>query len=100
MNEILNDKDELALLRLADQAVKDLEREARGLPRPQVWNCRSKDEVNELRQHFEEGIEDWRKRLPGSDPFVRTMFLGLIEKAEIELKEINMVMESLNFNTP
>jgi len=83
------ENDELRVLRLADQAVKDLEREAAKLPKPQVWNCRSIEQVKNLKQHFEQGIEDWRKRLPGSDAFVRRMFLDLIDKAQYELKEIN-----------
>ena len=85
----------IAILRLADKAAKDLEREARKLPKPQVWNCSSIEQVKALKQHYERGLEDWRKRLPGSDAFSRQMFLSNIEAGQRELDEINMVLESL-----
>ena len=92
----LTDKEKIALLRLADQAVKDLEREAHNLPRPVVYYCKGIEQIKILKKHFESCIEDWTKRLPGSEPFVRKIFTALIERAEYELKEINSSLEILN----
>lgn len=92
----LTDKGQIALLRLADQAVKDLEREARNLPRPVVYYCKGMEQIKTLKKHFEGCIEDWTKRLPGSEPFVRKHFTALIERAEYELKEIKEWLEVIS----
>lgn len=87
--------DDLAILKLADQAVKDLEREINQLPKPFVWSCTTIEQVRRLKKHYEKGIEEWRKRLPGSHGIARQSFLEFIQEAERQLKDIYMVLETL-----
>lgn len=97
----MTDKDEIRLLRLADEAVKDSDRVIEDLPRPVVYYCKGVEQIKVLRKHFESCIEDWTKRLPGSEPVVRKVFVALIERAEYEIKEIDKALSliSIDFRT-
>ena len=91
-----NEEERMDILRLADQAAKDLEREAQGLPGPLVYICHNRECVKNLISHFEKATEDWRKRLPGADAFMRKMYLELIEQSEYELKNAREILELLD----
>jgi len=88
-------EDKWRILKLADQAAKDMDVAIGKMPKPCVWNCNSKAEIQALRQHFEEVKDDYRKRLPGIGNGGREMLMGLIESAERELREIEEVLEML-----
>jgi hypothetical protein len=89
------EEDKLRILQLADKAVKDLEREINKLPTPFVWHCKSLDEVKRLKQHYERGINRWKRLLPGSDEKHREGLLEFIQEGQRQLKDIYMVLESL-----
>lgn len=95
MNETLTVDEEVKLLRLADQATKDLEREIKELPRPVVYYCRGREEIHRQKKHFRDCINDWTKRLPGTKNTARQMLLELINRAEYELDEINKVLDAI-----
>lgn len=94
---MITEQERVKILRLADKAAKDLETEAYNLPKPLVWTCcKTLEDVKNMKARFERCIMGWTRRLPGSEPFVRAHFLGLIQGAQRELKEIDMVLETLN----
>jgi len=95
--ETITDGDRLKVLRLADQAVKSLDAEINNWPKALVWACSSREEISQLRQHFEGCIEDWVKRLPMTETEEgRELLLELIESADRELKAIEEIRKLIN----
>ena len=78
--------------------LNDLEKEIAQLPRKQVYYCKQREEIEALIVRMKEFIDSCYQNMSGTEEKERDLLNGMIDMAEAEIEEAEIVKYSLGYS--